>query len=157
MFLTHHGSFIFSIVCSAWIVGISIVLYLAYRARKKPAGAVPAGEVIFSERGASGFSHKNRFSRVVGAHHFLNLVLNRKELAISLAFPFSLADVAGTLDLHHTIPLARITSITPGTEGKVVIDFMSDAGNGKRLELTLSRGEEFVEKVGCLVTVAPAR
>ena len=141
---------LFFLICLAWTVGGGIVLYLIQRAKGKPVPDIPRDEILYAERGASGFSHKNLLSRLGGAKHCLNVVLGRDVLTVSVSFPFSLVDAAGTFDLHHAIPIARITGIVPGRQDTVIVDFRSAAGEEKRLELTLSRGNEFLEKAAAL-------
>ncbi|KAF0220750.1 MAG: hypothetical protein FD174_1074 [Geobacteraceae bacterium] len=142
-------------ICLLWGIGVFIVLYLIYRAKGKPVPRVPPEQILFSERGASGFSHKNLLCKLGGARHCLNVVLGHDVLTVSVAFPFSLMDAAGTFDLHHTIPTARITKIAPGKQDTVIVAFQTDAGEQKRLELTLSRDKEFLEKAASLGNLRP--
>lgn len=141
---------LFFMICLAWTVGGLVILYLIQRAKGKAVPDVPREEILFSERGASGFSHKNLLSRLGGARHCLIVVLGKDILTISVAFPFSLVDAVGTFDLHHAIPIARITRIAPGNQDTVIVEFRSETGEEKRLELNLSRGNEFLEQAAAL-------
>ncbi|MFC1773538.1 hypothetical protein ACFL3A_09325 [Pseudomonadota bacterium] len=131
----------------AWLV-IVILASMVYRSiNKKGVSPLTGTEFQFSEKGASGWSHKNFLTKLGGARNCLNVELGRAGLWIRPFFPFNLMFLPELYDLEHFIPREKIQGVNPQQRiwGKsVVIDFTSEKGIDKRVELRLRKHDEFL-------------
>lgn len=95
--------------------------------------------VVYSERFASGSSHKSWRTRLGGANNCLTVIVTDSHLAITTFFPFTA--FLDMYDLEHLIPLPEITDLSPrgkvidvafrrsdGTPGKVTLRLRNTAG-----------------------------
>ena len=140
----------FSFIIAAIIVWLVLVILasLVYRSiKKKGVSPLTGTDIQFSEKGASGWSHKNVVTKAGGARNCLIVELGRAGLWIRPFFPFNLMFLPELCDLEHYIPREKIRAVTPqqGIRGKsVVVDFTSEKGINKRVELRLRKHDEFL-------------
>jgi hypothetical protein len=146
-FMDENFSTFFSIGV-AWIV-LVIVASLIYRSRKqKQLPDIPDADLRFSELGASGRSYKNFITKLGGARGCLVVKLGRQGLLVRPFFPFNLMFLPEIYDLEHFIPREKIRNVKPvkGFFGKyVLIDFETERGQQKRIELRLRKQDEFLK------------
>jgi hypothetical protein len=103
-------------------------------------------DIRFTERFASGFSHKNLFTRFGGAHNALVVRVLKDALLIEPIAMFKWVTPAGFNDLEHYVPKKDIVSVQPASSfGKqtLKIQFRATDGLPRTLELTLRKPEEF--------------
>ena len=102
-------------------------------------------EVVFSERFASGSSHKSWITRLGGANHCLTVIVTKSQLAITTFFPFTA--FAGIYDLEHLIPISDITRVAP--RSKITeIEFMRSDGTRRKVSLRLRNTGGFLQALG---------
>jgi hypothetical protein len=115
------------------VVGVAFMLWKRKR-RGLVLPKVSDPDVVFSERFASGSSHKSWMTRLGGASNCLTVVVTRSQLAITTFFPFTA--FAGTYDLEHLIPISDITNLTP--KGRITeLEFQKSDGTRRKLSLRL--------------------
>ncbi|HYJ47011.1 MAG TPA: hypothetical protein VEV81_10390 [Pyrinomonadaceae bacterium] len=131
--------------------GLIILAAILYRAAKgKRRIQIPEHDITFSEKWASGASHKNMLTKLGGARNCLAVVLSKNALVVRPMFPFNLAFFSEIYDLEHYIPRNRIKRIEPDESagrGRVVIEYESESGE-KQIELVLKKKQEFLRAVG---------
>jgi hypothetical protein len=103
--------------------------------------------VIFSERFASGSSHKSLFRRLGGAQNCLSITLTDSELWVTTFFPFTA--FAASFDLEHQIPLERLSDVQRNGRN-VTIDFATSDGVSRRIVLELRRADRFIKAITSL-------
>ena len=129
-----------------WIVGWSA--YFAWR-RHRLGPIHPAfgeSDVRFIERFASGFSHKNLFTRFGGAHNALVVRVLEAGLLIEPIPIFKWVMPPGFNDLEHYVPRKNILSIQPSSSfGRQTLKIQFRARDGilRTLELGLRKPKEF--------------
>ena len=133
-------------VALLWVVACAS--YFAWRRYKRGPIHPPFSEqdIRFSERFASGFSHKNLFTRFGGAHNALVVRVFRHGLLIEPIAIFKWVTPAGFNDLEHYVPKENIQSVEPSSSfGKQTlrIQFKGKDGLPHRVELTLRKPDEF--------------
>ena len=139
----------FTILFSVSIVTTVIAVFASsvYRmAMGKGIAAIPEHDVLFTERWASGASHKNLLTKLGAASNCLSVTLSRNSLIIRPMFPFNLMFFPEVYDLEHVIPRSAIKNIeTNGPEGSrsILLEFESH-GVRKRFELALRNRKEFL-------------
>jgi hypothetical protein len=104
------------------------------------------GDVRFTERFASGFSHKNLFTRFGGAHNALIVRVLKDALLIEPIAIFKWIMPSGFNDLEHYVPKKDILSVQPASSfGKQTlrIQFRAKDGLPRTMELTLRKPQEF--------------
>jgi hypothetical protein len=112
--------------------------YLFYKRRKRGSlfPEVATDDIIFTERTASGCSHKSMFTKFGGATNCLKIVITNNELWTTSWLPFSL--FIEKLDMEHRIRKDRILSIEKqktlsGTS--FIIHFETDNHSEKTIQL----------------------
>ena len=103
-------------------------------------------DLRFTERFASGFSHKNLFTRLGGAHNALVVRVLNDALLIEPIAIFKWITPAGFNDLEHYVPKKDILSVesVPGIGRQTLkIRFRARDGISRTLELALRKSQEF--------------
>jgi hypothetical protein len=103
-------------------------------------------DLRFTERFASGFSHKNLFTRLGGAHNALVVRVLNDALLIEPIAIFKWITPAGFNDLEHYVPKKDILSVesVPGIGRQTLkIRFRARDGMPRTLELALRKSQEF--------------
>lgn len=137
-------------VSTLWVLFVIIIsaIYRAKKANKLP--KLLESDLLFSEKGASGFSHKNLLTKFGGARNCLVVQLASRGLLIKPFFPFNLMFLPEIYDLEHFILREHIKFIKPtrsfGSK-TVLIEFQSDKGHFKCVELILRNHEEFLKAI----------
>ena len=91
-------------------------------------------KVIFSERFATGYSHKSFITRILVATNCLTVILTKSQLTIRTFFPLTL--FIGICDLEHQIQLSNITGLE--NRGKITkIEFNKKDGTSRTISLRL--------------------
>lgn len=107
------------------------------------------GELLFSQEGASGRSHKSLITKLGGANRILIVEVDSEGLHTSFIYPFSLlSGLMKQYDLEHSIPFSNLRSLElkKGLLGpSVFIDFENSHGESKKLELRLSEPQKLIE------------
>jgi len=139
--LVFDNFFLLFAIALIWnVVGVGFMLWK----RKKRGLALPKAsdpDVVFSERFASGSSHKSWITRLGGASNCLTIIVTRSQLAITTFFPFTA--FAGTCDLEHLIPNSDITNLIP--KGRVTeLEFRRSDGTRRKLSLRLRNTNGFL-------------
>ena len=99
-------------------------------------------EIIFRERGASGFSQKSFITKVGGASKVLDIIVTDSDLLIKgICSPFSF--IGTFYDLTHRIDRKDITSLILES-GKAHLSFNSEKGT-HNLVLFLKEPRSFIE------------
>ena len=131
-----------------WLV-LVILVSLVYRSVKQRGVSPLTGtDIQFSEKGASGWSHKNFLTKLGGARNCLIVELGRDGVWIRPFFPFNLMFLPELYDLEHFIRLDKIKGVIPQQRvwGKyVVIEYTSEKRINKRVELRLRKHDEFLQ------------
>ena len=132
--------------CLLWVVAWAA--YFAWRRYKK--GAIhprfSEKDVLFAERYASGFSHKNLLTRIGGATNALVVRVLQDAVLIEPLAIFKWTMPYGFNDLEHYIEKSRIVRAQPSSNhGRetVLLEFRSTDGIQHTLELALRRPLEF--------------
>jgi hypothetical protein len=129
--------------CVAWFA------FFAWRRSRRGAWHPPvlASQVSFSENYASGFSHKNLFTKFGGARNALSVTATNEAVLVELTAPFKWIMPFGFNDLEHYIQRGNIKKIEPvsrwGRDG-VVIEFTAGATESKRIEIFLRHRQQFL-------------
>ena len=103
-------------------------------------------DVRFVERFASGFSHKNLFTRLGGAHNALVVQVLRDALLIEPIAIFKWITPAGFNDLEHYVPrkdILRVEASSSFGRKTVKIEFRGKDGLPRTVELALRKAQEF--------------
>lgn len=129
-----------------WVLAWSV--YFAWRRHRRGPIHPPftRDEVRFIERFASGFSHKNLFTRLGGAHNALVVRVLKDGLLIEPIAMFKWVTPAGFNDLEHYVPKKDILSVEPTSSfGRkaLKIQFRGKDGVARTLELALRKPEDF--------------
>jgi hypothetical protein len=129
-----------------WV--IACAAYFAWRRYHRDPIHPPFTEqdVRFTERFASGFSHKNLFTRFGGAHNALVVRVLKDALLIEPIAIFKWITPAGFNDLEHYVPRKDILSVEPVPSfGRKTfkIQFRAKDGSARTVELVLRKPEEF--------------
>lgn len=142
---TFDGLFTMSMVWIALVILASIV-YRIYST--KGTLKIPTHEILFSERWASGASHKNFLTKLGGAANCLSVSVSRTALVVRPMFPFNLMFLPEIYDLEHAISRNKIKNITDADGKSVDIDYEMDDGSIRRIVLSLRKKDEFLRVVG---------
>jgi hypothetical protein len=129
-----------------WVVAWSA--YSAWRRYQRGPTHPPFSEhdVRFTERFASGFSHKNLFTRFGGAHNALVIRVLKDALLIEPIGIFKWITPAGFNDLEHYVPRKDIFGVQPASSfGRetLQVHFRAKDGQQHTIELALRRPQEF--------------
>lgn len=146
---------IIGFVSNVVIIILASIFYRAWKGKKRP--AIPEFDIKFSEKWASGVSHKSLLTRLGAASNCLVVELSGNALVVRPMFPFNLAFLSQIYDLEHFIPKDKIKHIQPGSDDNkrsVVIEFEAEEGE-KRIELLLRKRQEFLRAVGPLHAYHP--
>jgi len=141
--------FLFFIIAIIW--NIIAFGYLFYK-RKKRGSIFPdvsENDIMFSEKTASGRSHKSIFTRYGGANNCLKIIITNEELWITSWFPFSL--LIEKFDLEHRIKKDQITDIEQlkkMTKNSFIIHFKTDDNSEKTIELYPKDSNAFAQAIG---------
>ena len=103
-------------------------------------------DVRFTERFASGFSHKSLFTRFGGAHNALIVRVLKDALLIEPIAVFKWITPAGFNDLEHYVPRKDILDVQsiPSFGRQILrIQFRAKDGTPHTLELVLRKAQEF--------------
>jgi hypothetical protein len=136
----------FSIVTTVIAVFASIVYR---RGKGKSVFPVPEQDVLFSERWASGASHKSLLTKLGAASNCLSVTVSKNSLIIRPMFPLNLMFFPEVYDSEHVIPRSAIKNVeADGPEGSrsIHLEFESN-GARKRFVLTLRRREDFLAAI----------
>ena len=137
----------FLLFAIALVWNVVVVGFLLWK-RKRRGLVLPRStdpEVVFSERFASGSSHKSWITRLGGAKNCLTVIVTKSQLAITTFFPFTA--FAGIYDLEHLIPLSDINGVAP--RGKITeIEFMRRDGTRCKVSLRLRNTGGFLQALG---------
>jgi hypothetical protein len=133
--------------CVLWVVLWSA--YFAWRRYKKGPIYPPFSDadIQFSEQFASGFSHKNLFTRFGGAHNALVVKVLRDAVLIEPLAVFKWLMPVGFNDLEHYVAKSQILRVEPASSfGKATVRFEFRASDGapRTLELALRKPAEFL-------------
>lgn len=125
--------------------------YIYYKRKKRGSIFPPVEEsdIIFSEKTASGSSHKNIFTKYGGAGNCLKIIVTNDELWTTTWFPFTL--IIDKIDLEHRIQKELITNIekrTKLTKEGFIIHFKTENGTEKTVELYPKNNEAFAKVIG---------
>jgi hypothetical protein len=129
-----------------WVVAWAA--YFAWRRHTRGPMHPPFTEqdVRFTERFASGFSHKNLFTRLGGAHNALVVRVLKDGLLIEPIAVFKWITPAGFNDLEHYVPKKDILNVQSASSfGRqtLKIQFRAKDGMSRTLELVLRKPREF--------------
>ena len=102
---------------------------------------------LYLERFVSGSSHKNLLTKLGGARNALSVTVSSEAVLIELMPPFKWIIPRGLNDLDHYIARKNIKNISCSTswgrEG-VMLEFVSDSGERKCIELFLRSRQQFL-------------
>jgi hypothetical protein len=133
-----------------WVIAVAAILFNVWLAlRRYHRGGInfpqiSPEEILYREYTASGRSDKSWLG--AAAENCIKLVVTPAELWITSWFPFIL--VIGPLDIEHRIPKSKITKITlPQSflSGSVKIDFLTESGTRRQLELWPRNRDKLIE------------
>ena len=129
-----------------WVVAWSA--YSAWRRYQRGPIHPPFSErdVHFMEQFASGFSHKNLFTRFGGARNALVVRVLKDALLIEPIAIFKWIMPAGFNDLEHYVPRKDISSVAPASSfGRETLQIQFRAKDGQQhiIELALRKPQEF--------------
>lgn len=148
-FIENHFTLLIIIsLANAVLVVLASVVYRAIKGKGRV--RLPPQDVRFSEKWASGVSHKNLLTRLGGARNCLSVELSHNALIVRPMFPFNLGFLPEVWDLEHHITrndIKRIKSAETDGPGSVVIEFVSN-GEEKLFELVLRKRQDFLRAVG---------
>src|SRR5918992_5120095 len=96
------------------IIILASIFYRAWKGKKRP--AIPEFDIKFSEKWASGVSHKSLLTKLGAASNCLVVELSRNALVVRPMFPFNLAFLSQIYDLEHFIPKDKIKRIQTGSD-----------------------------------------
>ncbi len=114
-------------------------------------------DVIYQEWFASGYSHKNVFTRLGGARNCLRLVVTRQFLFVTSWFPFSI--FTPIYDLEHQIPLDSNLSIRESwwfITSSYVVSYRDSRGMDHKLQLLPWKAKAFTESLAAHMETASA-
>lgn len=136
--------FIFS---AAWVV--TFATFFAWRRYSKGPIHPPIAEsdVRFVERYASGFSHKNYFTRLGGAKNALVVRVLKDGVLIEPIAIFKWIMPIGFNDLEHYVAKSSITRVEPATSfgrSSLRLEFRGKDGAARTLELILRKPQDFL-------------
>lgn len=153
-FVLFIAAFCLSLVNLLFRIGFMIVR----RVRKGPFfPPLSTVTVRFRETWTSGRSHRNFFNRLGGARNCLIVTVTEKELWVTVAFPFSLADPKG--DLLKRISLSQIVEIKNEPKGwkpSVFVTFKEADGKTIKLQFYLRQPGAFLQALGCPPPLPPS-
>lgn len=136
-------AFIWCISCFA------LFAWLRYR-RGEWHPVIKQSHMRFSENYASGFSHKNIFTKFGGARNALSITVTNEAILTEPVAPFKWLMPFAFNDLEHYIPLKNIKKIEQvsrwGRNG-VVLEFNVAPATTKRIELHLRYREQFLAAI----------
>ncbi len=131
--------------CLVWVVVGFGWRYVRHKRTGVVFPSVPAEQIRFEERTASGCSHKTMFTRLGGARNCLHVTVTDAEVWIGPIFPFSI--LAQQFDMEHRLPRASITRVQPTQSvfvRSLLLDYRDEHGQAHRLSLVLRKPEEFL-------------
>jgi hypothetical protein len=136
------------VFCFALAGVVALAAYFAWRRYERGPTHPPyaAEDVRFIERFASGFSHKNLFTRLAGSHNALVVRVLKDALVIEPLAVFKWITPAGFNDLEHYVPKKDILGVesVPGiTRNTLKIRFRAQDGRAHTVELALRKAEQF--------------
>jgi hypothetical protein len=104
-------------------------------------------DVLFEERFASGFSLKNIFTQLGGAHNCLRLVITKDWLWVTSWLPFSL--ITPLCDLEHVIPRNGISAFEAEANSRVIrLTYTDQDGSMHSLKLIPKDSNSFIRALG---------
>ena len=130
------------------IIILASIFYRSWKGKKRP--AIPEFDIKFSEKWASGVSHKSLLTKLGAASNCLVVELSGNALVVRPMFPFNLAFLSQIYDLEHFIPKDKIKRIQTGSDDNkrsVVIEFEAEEGE-RSIELLLRKRQEFLRAIG---------
>ena len=131
------------------ILCVARFAFFAWQRARRGAWHPPilASHVRFSEKYASGFSHKSLFTKFGGASNALSVTATIDAILVEPIAPFKWIMPFGFNDLEHFIPRENIRKIEPvsrwGRDG-VFIEFVTGTSESKRIELFLRHRQQFL-------------
>ena len=133
---------LFPFIFVGFLVFNLIFIYLGGRRAERVFVGATDDEIIFRERGASGFSKKSFITKVGGASKVLDIIVTDADLLIKGIYsPFSF--IGTFYDLTHRIDRKNITSLILES-GKAHLSFNSERGT-HNLVLLLKEPSSFIE------------
>ncbi len=105
-----------------------------------------ASDVRFTERFASGFSHKNLLTRIGGSHNALVVRVLKDALLIEPFTVFKWVTPLGFNDLEHYVPqkdIVRVAAIPGFGRQALEIQFRAGDGSMRTVELKLRKAQQF--------------
>jgi hypothetical protein len=136
--------FIFSAV---WVVAFSVFFAWRRYASGPTHPPIAESDVQFVERYASGFSHKNYFTRLGGARNALVVKVLKDGVLIEPIAMFKWIMPVGFNDLEHFVSKSNITRVeTAARFGRdsLRLEFRGKDGAPKALELILRKPQDFM-------------
>jgi hypothetical protein len=144
----------FPLLGAIWFfVGVVLMARQSRKARKQVRKIFPEavpGRLLFHEKWASGRSLKSIRTAFGGSSRTLEVAVTEHELWLRLSFPVCLLFSGAEQDLLHRIRLNEFRSVKlvkSVTWSGVELEFLDDAGDSHRLQLSLRNVDEFLKMV----------
>lgn len=138
---------LFFALCLAWVLGASLFFAFRRKARGSTHPAIEISKLKFLEKFVSGFSHKSLFTRFGGARNALVVTVSNDAVLIEPVALLKWIMPMGFNDLEHYIPKANIVNVRTASSfgrGSIQIEFRSNDGTKKTVELILRKPQEFL-------------
>ena len=138
--------FLFTIV---WLLFWIVASVIYRKINNKKIESLPQKKIVYVDKGASGRSLKNWYTRLGGASRCLVITVTDSVIIIRPFFPFNLMFLPEIFDMEHLISISDILNVEvksslPGK--RVVIEFKK-LHTTKIIELTLNDSSSFVNLI----------
>lgn len=145
--LLHESFWYLFAFCALWVIAFSA--FFAWRRYRAVPIHPPISEadLRFVEKYASGFSHKNAFTKLGGARNALVVKVLKDGVLIEPIAIIRWIMPIGFNDLEHYIAKSSITRVQPGTSfgrDSVRLEFRGKDGAPNAVELILRKPQQFM-------------